>query len=157
MEQREKKMATHSSIFFFFPLQYSCQENPVDRGAWWAAVHRVAQSRTQLKWLSMHCIGEENGNPLQYSFLENPRDRGTWWAAICGVAQGRTQLKWCSSSSSSMEQSCTSLWRLNCLLLFFIYLFFELSLFKQQSLAYLPVSSSSSFFFFGQVTWHLWS
>ena len=26
------------------PLQYSCLENPLDRGAWWAAVHRVAQS-----------------------------------------------------------------------------------------------------------------
>ena len=25
------------------PLQYSCLENPVDRGAWWAAVHRVAK------------------------------------------------------------------------------------------------------------------
>ena len=47
------------------PLQYSCLENPVDRGAWWAAVHGVAQSRTQLKRLSMHsCIGEGNGNPL---------------------------------------------------------------------------------------------
>ena len=30
------------------PLQYSCLENPMDRGAWWAAVHGVAQSRTQL-------------------------------------------------------------------------------------------------------------
>ena len=30
------------------PLQYSCQENPMDGGAWWAAVHRVAQSRTRL-------------------------------------------------------------------------------------------------------------
>ena len=28
------------------PLQYSCLENPVDRGAWWAAVYGVAQSRT---------------------------------------------------------------------------------------------------------------
>ena len=28
------------------PLQYSCLENPVDRGAWWVAAHRVAQSRT---------------------------------------------------------------------------------------------------------------
>ena len=28
------------------PLQYSFLENPMDRGAWWAAVHRVAQSRT---------------------------------------------------------------------------------------------------------------
>ena len=30
-------------------LQYSCLENPVDRGAWWAAVYGVAQSRTRLK------------------------------------------------------------------------------------------------------------
>ena len=30
------------------PLQYSCLENPVDGGAWWAAVHGVARSRTQL-------------------------------------------------------------------------------------------------------------
>ena len=28
------------------PLQYSCLENPMDRGAWWAAVHGVARSRT---------------------------------------------------------------------------------------------------------------
>ena len=34
------------------PLQSSCLENPVDRGAWWAAVYEVAQSRTQLKRLS---------------------------------------------------------------------------------------------------------
>ena len=36
------------------PLQYSCLENPLDRGAWRAAVHRIAQSWTQLKQLSMH-------------------------------------------------------------------------------------------------------
>ena len=34
------------------PLQYSCLENPVDRGAWWAAVHGVAQSWTRVKRLS---------------------------------------------------------------------------------------------------------
>ena len=34
------------------PLQYSCLENPRDGGAWWAAVHGVAQSRTRLKQLS---------------------------------------------------------------------------------------------------------
>ena len=34
------------------PLQCSCLENPRDRGAWWAAVYGVAQSRTLLKWLS---------------------------------------------------------------------------------------------------------
>ena len=29
-----------------YPLQYSCLENPMDRRAWWAAVHGVAKSRT---------------------------------------------------------------------------------------------------------------
>ena len=36
------------------PLRYSCLENPMDRGAWWATVHRVAQSRTQLRQLSTY-------------------------------------------------------------------------------------------------------
>ena len=34
------------------PLQYSCLENPMDRGAWWAIVPRVAKSQTGLKQLS---------------------------------------------------------------------------------------------------------
>ena len=34
------------------PLQYSCLGNPMDRGAWWAPVHRVAKSQTQLEQLS---------------------------------------------------------------------------------------------------------
>ena len=31
------------------PLQYSCLENPMDRGAWWATIHRVTKSRARLK------------------------------------------------------------------------------------------------------------
>ena len=31
-----------------YPLQYSCLENPMDRGAWWAAVHGAAKSWAQL-------------------------------------------------------------------------------------------------------------
>ena len=34
------------------PLQYSCLENPMDGGAWWASVHGVAKSQTRLKRLS---------------------------------------------------------------------------------------------------------
>ena len=34
------------------PLQCPCLENPLDRGAWWAAIYGVTQSRTGLKWLS---------------------------------------------------------------------------------------------------------
>ena len=36
----EKEMATHS--------KYSCLENPMERGAWWATVHRVTKTGTQL-------------------------------------------------------------------------------------------------------------
>ena len=39
------------------PFHYSCLENSMDRGGWWAAVHGVAWSRTRLKWLCTHaCI-----------------------------------------------------------------------------------------------------
>ena len=31
------------------PLQYSCQDNPLDRGAWWATVQRVANCQTRMK------------------------------------------------------------------------------------------------------------
>ena len=35
------------------PLWYSCLENPMDRGAWWATVHRIAKSWTRLKLIYM--------------------------------------------------------------------------------------------------------
>ena len=38
------------------PLQYSCLENPMDRGAWQAIVQRVKKSRTWLKGLNMHTL-----------------------------------------------------------------------------------------------------
>ena len=95
------------------PLQYSCLENPMDGGAWWAAVHGVAQSRTRLERLPFHfslsCTGEGNGNSLQYSFLENPRDGGAWWAAVPGVAQSGTQLK--RLSSSIEYYVCLTVWK----------------------------------------------
>ena len=74
------------------PLRYSFLENSMDIGAWWATVHGVTKSWTQLSHFhfSLSCIGEGNGNPLQCSCLENPRDGGAWWAAVYGVAQSRT-------------------------------------------------------------------
>ena len=44
------------------PLQYSCLENPMDGGAWWAAVHGVAKSQTQL-------------------------NRGAWWVTVCVLSR----------------------------------------------------------------------
>ena len=99
------------------PLQYSCLENPMDRGAWRATVHGVTKSRTQLGDFIFTLIhssvgkesacsagglgsipgsgrspGEGNGNPLQYSCLENPMDRGAWWATVHGIIRVRHDL-----------------------------------------------------------------
>ena len=74
-------------------LQYSCLENPMDGGAWWAAVHGITKSdkTEQLHFhFSLSCIGEGNGNPLHYSYQKNLRDKGAWWAAVYGVAQSQT-------------------------------------------------------------------
>ena len=47
------------------PLQYSCLENPMDRGAWWAAVHGVAKSWTRLSdfpfTFHFHALEKEMG------------------------------------------------------------------------------------------------
>ena len=51
------------------PLQYSCLENPMDRGAWWATAHRVAKSRTRLNALSRHTC--------RHKCFLSPRGKGT--------------------------------------------------------------------------------
>ena len=38
------------------PLQYSCLENPTEGGAWWATVHRVIKSRTQLSNFTFYTL-----------------------------------------------------------------------------------------------------
>ena len=49
------------------PLWYSCLENPMDSGAWRAAVHGVAQSRTRLSDLA--CTHGVYRTPLFFTFL----------------------------------------------------------------------------------------
>ena len=55
------------------PLQYSCLRNPIDRGASWATVHRVAKSRTQLSkrttaTLAAYCPSEALASLVKYLF-----------------------------------------------------------------------------------------
>ena len=52
------------------PLQYCCLANPMDGGAWWAAVHGVAKSRTQLSdfplTLHFHALEKEMATPTVF-------------------------------------------------------------------------------------------
>ena len=60
------------------PLQCSCLENPRAGGAWWAAVYRVAQSRTQLTWLSSssNLVLMKSINLL--SHIQRPYNKNKW-------------------------------------------------------------------------------
>ena len=56
------------------PLQDSCLEAPMDRGAWRAMVHRVAKSQTRLKGLSLQAHGDALESVFKKSFPDDPVD-----------------------------------------------------------------------------------
>ena len=75
------------------PLQYSCLENPMDGGAWWAAVHGVANSWTQLSDFTFtfhfNALEKEMATHSRVLAWRIP-GTGACWAAVYGVAQSRT-------------------------------------------------------------------
>ena len=74
------------------PLQCSCLRNPVDRRAWWAAVHGVAQIRTRLKRLSMHAL--EKALAAHSSVLRGEsQEQRSLGGCRLWLAQSRTRLK----------------------------------------------------------------
>ena len=99
------------------PLQYSCLENPMDGGAWWAAVHGVAKSRTRLsdftftfhfhaleKEMATHSsvlawripgTGEPGGLPSMGSHRV-----GHDWSDLAAAAAAAKHTDWCSDYSS---------------------------------------------------------
>ena len=85
------------------PLQYSCLGNPMDGGAWWAAVDGVAKSQTRLSdfTFTFHFPALEKKMATTPVFM--PRESQGWGslvAAVYGVTQSQTRLKRLSSSSS---------------------------------------------------------
>ena len=71
------------------PLQYSCLDNPMDGGAWWAAVHGVAQSRTLLSDFTF-THWRRKWQPTPVFLPRESQGLGAWWAAVSGVAQSRS-------------------------------------------------------------------
>ena len=74
------------------PLQYSCLENAMDRGAWWAAVHEVAKSRTQLTdfTFTFHFHALEKEMATHSSVL--PGESQGWGSLVGCRLWGRTEL-----------------------------------------------------------------
>ena len=67
------------------PLQYSCLENPMDRGAWWAAVHGVTKSWTRLSDLAatQRCVvrftqGQHEAEATVSTFILGDGTGGEW-------------------------------------------------------------------------------
>ena len=77
------------------PLQYSCLENSMNGGAWWATVHWVVKSWTLLRDLTFtfHFQAVEKEMATHSSILAwRIPGAGAWWAAVYGVTQSRTRL-----------------------------------------------------------------
>ena len=66
------------------PLQYSCLENPMDGGAWWAAVHGVAKSRTRLCDFT-----------FTFHFHALEKEMATHSSVLDGESQGQGSLMGC--------------------------------------------------------------
>ena len=79
-------MATHSSTLAW--------KNPMDGGAWQAAVHGVAKSRTRLTdftfTFQFHALEKEMATHSSTLAWKNPMDGGAWQATVHGVAKSRT-------------------------------------------------------------------
>ena len=102
------------------PLQYSCLENPMDRGAWKDSMESLRVRHDWATSLSLFTFTHwrRKWQPTPVFLPENPRDRGAWWAAVYGVAQSRTWLKWLSSSSNTFcSQSSRILYLVLCVFL----------------------------------------
>ena len=82
-------------------------ENAMDGGAWWAAVHGVAKSRTRLSDFTFtfhfHALEKEIATHSSVFAWRIPGTGEPGGLAVYGVAQSWTRLKRLSSSSSSME------------------------------------------------------
>ena len=107
------------------PLQYSCLENPTDGGAWWAAVHGVAKSRTRLKRLSsssrwfcvqtfvwtklvmaaLHCDSEWKSR-FRFALWEGTEHTCLWVQLRCNTLSRRVRRK----SVLSIVWGCGYLW-----------------------------------------------
>ena len=88
----EKEMATHPSTPP--PVQYSCLENPMDGGAWWATVHGVAES-DMTEWLHLF-------NVIKIRITTTKKKHCTYWDDWSWLWRGSR-----ADESTGYEKMCT--------------------------------------------------
>ena len=95
-----------SGLYFCYPLQCSCLENPRDGGAWWAAVYGVAQSRTLLKWLSSSSVYVRRRQWHPTPVLLPGKSHG-WRSLVCCSPWGREESDTTEQLHFPFSLSCT--------------------------------------------------
>ena len=86
------------------PVQYSCLENSMDRGVWWATVHGVTKGQTWLKWLSTHT----NRHTHKQTDTHTHADRSHWCnpsplPSLCASLWYLTQISFLMTAGSFCE------------------------------------------------------
>ena len=87
------------------PLQYACMENSMDRGAWWATVHRVTKSWTRLKQLDMHTCTR----CYKMKYLRRRKRLSLFLGSICNLSL--KQLVYCYWVYSKENPVLTHIWK----------------------------------------------
>ena len=104
------------------PLQYSCLENPMDGGAWWAAVHGVARSRTRLSDLTftfhLHVLEKEMAIhsgilPWRIPGTEEP-------SGLPSMGSHRVGHDWSDLAAAAKTSNTEHLYRMKCKKIFLI-------------------------------------
>ena len=89
------------------PLQFSCLENPMNRGAWWATVCRFAKIPTRLKWLSVYALAMQM-NKSNHSFSKDtepcPMPDSVLWESLVLCWEQRCGRLWSEVTSAVTGQ-----------------------------------------------------
>ena len=98
------------------PLQYSCLENPMDREAWQATIHRFAKSQAQLKRLSTHSVPRRQNDECKLFFPISPQEAvGLLFTSSCLVELAAEIYMLFAGYGEYQVQWCTSHWRWECM------------------------------------------